>query len=36
MRRGPKLALLVLVLWFVVVPVVVGLILWIWSGIVGG
>jgi hypothetical protein len=31
-----KWALIFLVLWFVVVPVVVGLILWLWSGIVGG
>jgi hypothetical protein len=29
-------ALIVIVVWFVVVPVVGGLALWLWSGIVGG
>ena len=36
MRRGLKWALVVLFAWFVVVPVVAGLALWLYSGIIGG
>jgi hypothetical protein len=31
-----KWALIVVLVWFVVVPVVAGLVLWLWSGVVGG